>query len=164
MATSVSQTIDSLESIVAKSSNALLKIVVFTIGKLTLALPVAQVKKVITKTTVYGSGITHVNLTHIGNQEVTVIDLHQKLFKVSQSELGKGKEYLIITKSSIDEPLGIVVTETPILMDIPLSQIRTIPNTYRHADTLGIASHVAVIPQENETAQTIFILDLERLV
>ena len=57
-----------------------------------------------------------------------------------------------------------MVTETPILMDIPISEIRTIPNTYRHADTLGIASHVAVMSQKNETAQTIFILDLERLI
>ncbi len=164
MAAFGSQTVDSLESIVAKSSNSLLKIVVFPIGKLNVALPVYQVRKVIKKTTVYGSGITHVNLTHIEDQEVTVIDLHQKLFKVSQTDLCKGKEYLIITKSLINEPLGIVVTETPTLMDIPLSQIRTIPNTYRDADTLGIASHVAVMSQKNATTKTIFILDLERIV
>lgn len=158
------QTTASLVSITTKISDSLLKVVVFTIGKLTLALPVAQVKKVIRKNTTYSSGLTHVHLAHIGKQEVTVIDLHQKIFKVSSNKLNNEKEYLIITKSLIDEPLGIVVTETPILIDIPLAQIRTIPNTYRHADTLGIASHVAVISQENQSSQTIFILDLERLV
>ncbi len=156
-------TVEPLESIASKSSNSLLKIVVFNIRNLTLSLPVKQVKKVVKKSNVYGSGLTYVNLTHLEEQEVMVVDLHQKLFKVSTSEFYNGKEYLIITKSLSDEPLGIVVTETPILMDIPLAQIRTIPNAYRHADTLGIASHVAVIPQPNESSQTIFILDLERL-
>lgn len=156
-------TVESLEAIASKASNSLLKIIVFNIKNLTLSLPVDQVKKVIKKSTVYGSGLTHVNLAHIGEQEVTVVDLHQKLFKVSKRESNNSKEYLIITKSLSNEPLGIVVTETPILMDIPLAQIRKIPNAYRHADTLGIASHVAIIPQKNESSQTIFILDLERL-
>ena len=156
-------TVKSLESIAAKSSDSLLKIVVFNVGKLTLSLPVEQVKKVIKKSTVYGSGLTHVNLTHVEEQEVTVVDLHQKLFKVSPSESYNGKEYLIVTKSLSNEPLGIVVTKTPILMDIPLAKIRTVPNAYRHADTLGIASHVAVIPKDNGSPQTFFILDFERL-
>ncbi len=163
MSSHLVNTVESLESIASKASNSLLKIIVFNVGNLTVSLPVEQVKKVIKKSTVHGSGLTHVNLAHIGEQEVTVVDLHQKLFKVSQNESNNSKEYLIITKSLINEPLGIVVTETPILMDIPLAQIRTIPNAYRQADTLGIASHVAVIPQENGSSQTIFILDLERL-
>lgn len=164
MTSSLVNTVASLESIAAKSSNSLIKIVVFPIGKLTLGLPVEQVKKVIRKNKVHSSGLTHVYLAHIEEQEVTVIDLHEKLFKVSQSQSKDAKEYLIVTKSFINEPLGIVVMDTPILMDIPIAQIRTIPNTYRHADTLGIASHVAVIPQENDSSQTIFLLDLERLV
>ncbi len=164
MPTSIVKNADSLESLAAKSSNSLLKTIIFPIGKLTLALPVEQVKKVIRKNTVYSSGLTHVHLSHIGEQEVTVVDLHQKLFKVSQTESENGKKYLIITKSLINEPFGIVVTETPILIDIPIAQIRTIPNNYRNADTLGIASHVAVIPQGEQSPQTIFILDLERLI
>lgn len=164
MTASIVNTVDSLESIATKSSNSLLKTIVFPIGKLTLALPVEQVKKVIRKNTVYSSGLTHVHLTHIGEQELTVVDLHQKLFKVSQTESENDKKYLIITKSLINEPLGIVVTETPILIDIPIAQIRTIPNNYRNADTLGIASHVAVIPEQEQSPQTIFILDLARLI
>ncbi len=164
MNSSIVNTVNSLELIAAKSPNSLIKTIIFTIGKLTVALPVEQVKKVIRKNAVYSSGLTHVHLTHIGEQEVTVVDLHQKLFKVSQIESENSKKYLIITKSLINEPLGIVVTETPVLLDIPIGQIRTIPNTYRNADTLGIASHVAVIPQEGESSKTIFILDLERLI
>ncbi|MGL5796182.1 MAG: chemotaxis protein CheW, partial [Waterburya sp.] len=70
----------------------------------------------------------------------------------------------IISKNITGEPLGIRVTEAPTLIDVPVAKIRLIPDSYRRADTLAIASHVAVIPQKNDTALTIFILDLKRLV
>ncbi|MEM7594622.1 MAG: chemotaxis protein CheW, partial [Cyanobacteria bacterium P01_A01_bin.83] len=60
-------------------------------------------------------------------------------------------------------PLGIFVAQAPNLIDVPQSQIRILPNSYRHADTLEIASHVAIIDQ-GETSKTIFILDLAKLI
>ncbi|WP_319422323.1 hypothetical protein [Pleurocapsa sp. FMAR1] len=57
-----------------------------------------------------------------------------------------------------------MVAESPSLIDVPAAQIRLIPNAYRQADTLKIASHVTVIPQDDNTALTVFILDLARLV
>lgn len=146
------------------NANSFLKLVVFEIGKLTLAIPVKQVQKVVPHTAVHGSGLSHVNLTHLGDQEVAVIDLHQKLFKINHSKQSDNKGYFIITKKVIGEPLGIMVAQTPILLDVPLSQIRTLPQSYRQADTLEIASHVAVIPQENNTSLTVFILDLEKAI
>jgi len=145
------------------NNNALLKLLIFEVGKLILALSIQQVQKVVRNNPVYGSGLSYVNLTHLGDQEVTVIDLHQKLFKVSQTETS-GTGYFIISKNVTGEPLGIAVAQTPTVIDVPLAQIRTLPESYRRADTLEIASHVAVIPQENNTSLTIFILDLERLV
>jgi chemotaxis signal transduction protein len=145
------------------NNDSLLKLLVFEVGKLILALSIQQVQKVVRNNPVYGSGLSYVNLTHLGDQEVTVIDLHQKLFKVSQTETS-GTGYFIISKNVTGEPLGIAVAQTPTVIDVPLAQIRTLPESYRRADTLEIASHVAVIPQENNTSLTIFILDLERLV
>lgn len=155
---------NSTVDIINLASNSALKILVFAIDKLTVALPVAWVKKVTKHTALYGSGLSHVNLTHLGETEVTIIDLHQKLFKVSANN-GNSQGYFIITKDHIiGESLGVIVTAIPKLMDVPLSFIRTLPKSYRNADTLEIASHVAVIPQENQIALTIFILDLERLI
>lgn len=145
-------------------TNSVIKLLVFDLGKLTLALPIKQVQKVIKHSAIYGSGLSHVNLVHLGEQEVAVIDLHQKLFKVSQPEILDGKGYFIITKSVIGEPLGIMVAQTPSLMDVPLERIRLLPNSYRQADTLIIASHVAVIPQPEDKSLTIFILDLKQLI
>lgn len=145
------------------NNNSLLKLLVFEVGKLVLALPIQQVQKVVRHNPVHGSGLSYVNVTHLEDQEVTVIDLHQKLFKVSQTEtLGTG--YFIISKNITGEPLGIVVAQTPTIIDVPLAQIRTLPESYRRADTLEIASHVAVIPQADETSLTVFILDLKRLI
>jgi purine-binding chemotaxis protein CheW len=82
---------------------------------------------------------------------------------VNQTQTSPDKGYFIISKNITGEPLGILVAQTPTLIDVPATQIRIIPDTYRRADTLEIASHVVVISQEHET-QTIFILDLERLI
>ena len=146
------------------NNSTLLKLLVFDIGKLTLALPILQVQKIVRHNPLHGSGLSYVNLTHLGDREVAVVDLHQKLFKVSLPESPKHKGYFIITKNITGEPLGILVSKSPALIDVAINQIRLIPDSYRRADTLEIASHVAVIPQDDETSETIFILDLKRLV
>lgn len=146
----------------AVQSNRSIKLLVFEMGKLTLALPILQVQKVVKQIEVYGSGLSHVNLAHFPEQEIAIVDLHQKLFGISLTQ-SESSGYLIISKNIIDEPLGIAVSQAPTLMDISLEQIRLIPDTYRRADTLEIASHVTVISQK-DAVKTIFILDLTRLV
>lgn len=141
-----------------------IKLLVFKIGKLTLALPVLQVQKIVKYNQVHGSGLSYVNLTHLDNQDIAIIDLHQKLFNVSLPKLSENKGYFIISKKVTEESIGILVSEPPALVDIATTQIRLIPDTYRRLDTLEIASHVTVITQENETSETVFILDLESLV
>ena len=142
--------------------NSSIKLLVFEVGKLTLALPILQVHKIVKHQDIYGSGLSHVSLTHLGQEEIAIVDLHQKLFKVSLAEASQTKGYFIISKNVIGEPLGIMVAKSPTLIDVSSDKIRQIPDSYRQADTLEIASHVAVIPQE-ETSLTIFILDLARL-
>ena len=152
------------QTINSNNNNSLIKLLVFEMGILTLALPIEQVQKVVKHSAIHGSGLSYVNLVHLGSKEVAVVDLHRKLFKVSQPEILDQKGYFIITKSIIGEPLGIMVAQTPSLMDVPLEQIRAVPNSYRQADTLEIASHVAVIPRTEDRSLTIFILDLKQLI
>lgn len=144
------------------TTNSLIKLMVFEIGKLTLALPILQVQKVVKQNKVHGSGLSHVNLTHLAEQEVAIVDLHQKLFGVSLTQ-AEATGYFIISKNIAGEPLGIVVSQAPTLIDVSVEQIRVLPDSYRRADTLGIASHVAIISQ-NDATSTIFILDLSRLI
>jgi len=152
-----------LQELSAKQ-DTLIKLLIFDIGALTLALPILQVQKIVRHNPVYGSGLSHVSLTHLADQEVTIVDLHQKLFKASLSS-SSASGYFVISKNIMGEPLGIMVSDSPSLIDVTTTQVRLIPESYRQADTLEIASHVAIIPQtETKTSQTIFILDLNRLV
>ena len=157
-------TVDLKSKSIANNQKSFIKLLVFTIGKLTLALPILQVQKVVKHDRVHGSGLSHVNLAHLADREIAVVDLHQKLFKVGLLETTQTKGYFIITKNITSDSLGILVSESPALIDVDITQIRLIPDSYRRADTLEIASHVAVIPQEDESTQTIFILDIEKLV
>ena len=151
-------------NIANSTSNSLLKLLVFEVSKLTLALPVEQTKKVVKYTSVYGSGLSHINLTHLDDREVTIVDLEQKLFNNRQIDRANFNGYFIITKDVIGESIGILVSKMPTLIDVSLSEIRLLPNSYRHSDTLEIASHVTVFSQKNKPCVTIFILDLDRLI
>lgn len=138
------------------------RLLVFDVGKLTLALPIARVQKVIKYGEVYGSGLSYVNLIHWHDREITVIDLYQKLFKISQSD-AKSRKYVIIARNTSEELLGIVVSQLPTSIEVSQSRIRVIPDSYRNADTLEIASHVAIVSLDGRS-QTIFVLDLERSI
>lgn len=138
------------------------KLLLFQIGTLKLALPVDSVKKITHYTAMEGSGTTAVGLISVDDMELTAIDLHKRLFKVPQPPQ-EGRQFLILAKNSIDELFGILVPQTPSMLELPLSQIRTLPESYRRGDTLEIASHVTRV-QDNDQLLTVFILDVDRLV
>ncbi|NER51392.1 MAG: chemotaxis protein CheW [Symploca sp. SIO1A3] len=144
-------------------TTSLFKLLVFGIGNLNLALPIKSVHKVLKHTPVYGSGVQPVGVTHLGDSEVTVVDLHRRFFKSSQTDVSNSNRYLVIVKNTTGELYGIPVAHTPSLVEVPLSQIRLLPESYRRADTLDVASHVAVIPQET-TPLTVFLLDVDLLL
>jgi purine-binding chemotaxis protein CheW len=138
-----------------------LKLIVFKIGNLNLALRIESVYKVVDRTPVYSSGLNHVGVAHMGDREVTVVDLNWQFFKTSSISESGG--YLAIVQSQTGEFYGIPVANTPVLIEVPLSMFRVLPESYRRADTLEVASHVAVIPQQG-TPLTIFLLDVELLL
>lgn len=141
----------------------MLKLLVFSMGNLNLALPIESVYKVVNHTPVYSSGLLPVGVTHLGDGEVTVVDLYQRFFKTSQISESNPSGYLVIVQNTTGELYGIPVAEAPVLHEVPLSQIRVLPESYRRADTLDVASHVALISQD-VTPVTVFLLDVERLL
>lgn len=132
------------------------KVIVFGMGNVNLALPSDVVFKVTNQTAASGTGLNGVGITHIGDRQVMIVELHRRFFAP------KGK-YLIIAESKQGELFGIPVASVPTLMNIPKARIQALPESYRHADLLAIASHVCHIPQE-ETPLTIFLLDVEQLL
>ncbi len=146
-----------------RQTTSTLKLVVFTINRLNLALRIESVYKVVNHTSTYGSGIRSIGVTHLGEGEITVVDLHRQFFKSNPISESNPNGYLVVVQNTMGELYGIPVAETPALMDVPPSMIRVLPESYRRADTLDVASHVAVIPQEEATL-TIFLLDVDRLL
>jgi chemotaxis signal transduction protein len=138
------------------------ELIVFSIGTLNLALPIKSVYKVSNHTTISGSGVGLVGVTRVDDQEVTVIDLYKRFFKSNPGEYSTGG-YLVLVQNMTGELYGIPVAETPILMEVSLSLVRVLPQSYRDGDTLDLASHVAVIPQD-ATSLTIFLLDVAQLL
>ena len=147
----------------ARSHKPLLKLLVFSIGKLNLALRLEFVKKIIPQLPVYSSGLSHLGIAHVDGHEVTIIDLHQRLFKTSLTDDHARYQYLIIAHNQQQEEFGIPLIDTPNLVEVTLDQVRILPDSYRRGDTLAIASHVTVIPQ-GSSSMTIFLLDVETLL
>ncbi|HIK36637.1 MAG: chemotaxis protein CheW [Geminocystis sp.] len=139
------------------------KLLVFEVGSLNAALHIDVVQRVVNYTTIFGSGLNPFGVVHLEDKEVTVIDLHKMLFNTPQPLNPKGRKYLLLARNSVNEVFGIVITSPPELYDIPLKAIRVLPASYRKADTLRIASHVAVMGEEGEE-KTIFILDPDQLI
>ena len=136
---------------------ASLRLVVFEMGKLKLALRIDAVYKVLNQTPIYGSGFNDVGIAYVGDREITVVELHRRFFA------DKGK-YLIVVQNSESELYGIPIVAVPVLMEIPLSTIQVLSENYRHADVLGeVATHVCHLAQKDATL-TIFLLDVGQLL
>jgi purine-binding chemotaxis protein CheW len=141
-----------------------IKLLVFPIKNIYVGLHIDTVQKVVNYSTVYSSGLNDYGVVNLDEQEITVVDLHKRLFNTPQSSSETGKKYLLLAQNTVAETFGILIAETPGLYDVSLDKIRALPASYRQADTLKIASHVTVIPQENQPNLTIFILDPDELV
>lgn len=140
-----------------------MRLIVFTIGNVKLALPIETVAKVVNQAAVYGNSLDGVGIAHVGDREVTVIDMQQQLFRSSLLNEASQARYLIVVQNTEGELFGIPVALVPTLMQVPFSSIRVLPNSYRHAEILRSATHVCHISQE-EAPLTIFLLDVNQLL
>ena len=132
-----------------------LRLIVMSLDKLTIACRIQTVYKVVNQPQIHSSGLSYTGLAHIDGHEVTVLDLHRRLFQVSATDKCG---YLVVLTLTTGEFVAISVAKSPNLMDIPRKHIRILPECYRRNDTLDIASHVAVVPHGEENL-TIFLLD-----
>lgn len=152
------------EQQVKKNTPTVIKLVIFPVGNLNIGISIDKVQKVIHQPHVFSSGLNFMGVTHLNDREVTVIDLHQKLFNTPQHD--NPNAYLVVIRSNKGEDIAVVSPDTPLLEEIPLKQIRVLPESYRKSDTLGIASHVALLPpkQDETEGMTVFILEVDRLL
>jgi purine-binding chemotaxis protein CheW len=107
---------DPLELSRTRSVTPMLKLIVFSMGGLTLALRIESVYKVVNQTSIHSNGLKSVGVAPVGEDEVTVVDLHRRFFKSSPPSESERGGYLVIVKNTTPELYGIPVVETPVLI------------------------------------------------
>ena len=165
-----------------------LRVIVFKIAKYWLALPM----KVVLNVRDFPSNIKESSrdnrLIHLDNRTLTLLPLKPILVKPSKAKLTLAQsldktaavtkspidlssvgEFLIIVKTPRGEACAIPVDKLPTMIDLPLSTIQKLPDSYSQSYLLGMANYVAVwqLPKGQSTRKegeklTIFLLDLER--
>jgi len=147
-----------------KKSTRLEKLLIFSMGKLNLAFRIDDVQKIIKYIPIGSSGLNPFGVIHLEEKEIAIIDLHYLLFKEIDPISHTENSHFILTRRLTErESIAILVSKLPSLIDVPISEIRVLPENYRRSDTLDIASHVTVINNSDESL-TFFILDVPFLL
>ncbi len=140
-----------------------LKAIAFAIAGYRLALPLEAVLRVVNCPIELRELSKPLELIHLGSHAIAVLNLHPHLaLKQTNPTLG-GQQFLVITRSALDEYCAIRVDAPPDLVELPLNMIRKLPEPYRNGHPLNIASRVAVLPQGKATL-AIFLLDMQRVM
>lgn len=127
-----------------------------------MALPIADVLKVINCPVGDNHGLRSMGLVQLGRHTIRVFDWHEELNSNSLSTLTNRKSFLLIARTSYGELCAIVVDEPPNLVELPLDLMRSIPQSESRSSVFKLVSYAAVV-SHNEMATTIFLLDLMRL-
>lgn len=137
-----------------------LKLLIFPLGNLWLCLNLERVRKIIPRPEIAKGRQEYLGICYFEAQEVTVIDLYQK---VLGTELPQGKSYLIVVQCR-KGLYGLTVGSLPLMKDVASDQLHPLPPEYRERDTLRIASHMMQFKLHGDKATTIFLLDEDRLI
>jgi chemotaxis signal transduction protein len=140
-----------------------MKVVMFAIGSIHCAINIFSIYKIVSSTKLYGEDNHWVSMMRVDDREVTVIDLHRRLFPNDPSVSNSRPSYIAILQNSQGEMYGLPVRGMPSLIEIGVDNIRVLPASFRQANALGMASHVAVVPQPSGQL-TVFLLDVDRLL
>ncbi|NEO94727.1 MAG: hypothetical protein F6K56_32870, partial [Moorea sp. SIO3G5] len=139
------------------------RVIVFKIAKYWLALPMKVVLKVRDFSSNIRESTRDNRLIHLDNRTLTLLPLKPILVKPNKPKLpleqGLGEtaavtkyptdlssvgEFLIIVKTPGGDACAIPVDRLPTMIDLPLSTIRKLPDSYSQTYLLGMANYVAV--------------------
>ena len=121
---------------------------IFEIGGVSFGLPISKIDRIINNTS------TDNNLSC--PIDVEILNLHHKIFGMSSA---LGAAACTIVRRDEQPPCAIPVDTIPTLTLVPIDRIRTIPSDLRSTNSLGVASHVAIISTPAGEL-TVFILEI----
>jgi hypothetical protein len=130
---------------------ATIELIIFNLGEISFGIPITKIDRVINNDRLVGVASPLENRDFNIDKEVEILDLHYRLFGTS---ISNPTAMAIFTS---DRLYGIPFDTVPTLTCIPLDRIRTLPSDFRTKNSLGIASHIAIISTPM-VESTIFIL------
>jgi chemotaxis signal transduction protein len=143
-----------------------IKVLVLQIQDLKFAIPIELLVKVMRTPMVFKSGDKWMGMSQLDDEGLLIVDLYRKIYGVDNP---KPMENLVIVREvhdsvqgSVDRLLGIPVSLLPNLISVPSDSLQALPEDYREYDSLGIASHMAIL-NPNDPADSLFFLDPKRL-
>jgi chemotaxis signal transduction protein len=122
---------------------------IFEIDGVSFGLPISKIDRIINNTS------TDHNLSC--PIDVEVLNLHHKIFGINSASSSAAA--CTIVRRDQQPPCAIPVDTIPTLTLVPIDRIRTIPSELRSTNSLGIASHVAIISTPAGEL-TVFILEI----
>jgi chemotaxis signal transduction protein len=151
-----------------------IKALVIQIQDLKFAIPIELLVKVMRTPIVFKSGDKWMGMSQLDDEGLLIIDLYRKIYGTDNP---KPMENLVIVRdvhdsahgsahgsahASVDRLLGIPVSLLPTLISVPSDSLQALPEDYREYDSLGIASHMAILNPADPT-DSLFFLDPKRL-
>jgi len=133
----------------------LLRLVVFNAAEYWLGMPISSVIKVVPCPTIISNNNQGIGMIRMGHHSITVVDLY---FRFNQQPIAS-PQFLILTFTARREVFAIPTDRVPGMVEVPLESIVPLPPSYRKVDALGLASHMAVVEQEEEVF-SIYLLEL----
>ena len=147
-------------SIGNKATQDAAKAIAFKVLDKWFALPIEAVLRIVPCPPLDAPIKNCLGLAEWDRQNITVIDLAQKL-QPESSEIAKiqttDRSFLILTQTQSAELCGFLTRNSPVLLNIPLASIRAIPASYRQVAELNVVSKMSVITT-NESTEALKIL------
>jgi chemotaxis signal transduction protein len=140
-----------------------IKALVLKIQDLRLAIPLDILVKVIrTPSNIFKSGDKWMGMTQLDQDSLLILDLYRKIYSTDNPNPAENLVIMRDRHDTTDQLLGIPVSNLPTMTSFPADSLNPISEDYRNSDTLGIASHMAILNPDTNP-ETLFILDPARL-
>jgi hypothetical protein len=153
------------------SSNDYLPVMVFPIcqppesgADYLFALPVEAVVKVMQCPANLGSFNQGISMISVNNQMITVVDLCHRLMP-ERVMTAADRQFLMLVQTHFAEPFAIPVANFPLLLNLPVTSAQPIPAAYRQVNSIGFASHMAIVEQEDgQPPAQVFLMGMNHLL
>lgn len=149
-----------LKQTTPKARIATVKLLVFSLGELSLSLRLEGIQKVMKMPQIFKSGDKCLGITQVSHQDVMVLDLYRQVYGTPAPQ---AKGHLIVLRTG-DNAFGLAVDTVPIMVEIPVTELCPLSQEFRDRDSLGIAEAMVEVSLNKQQTDMAFLLDSSRLL